>query len=326
MPGVAGRRLFRGRARVLSGPGPATFSVPVAQVWSEPGSAGPDGMVTEGLLGEPVEVHSLHGDWAEVTLPWQPSCLDDRGYPGYVREDALTSSRSAPGAQAAVVVGQLAAVARRLGAGPSPGGREETLSFGTVLSPVCGEVLGEGVGVGEPEDDHGGPEAGELECEAGGDLWRVGAPALRRLAAAEAPGLVEVASVFLGVGYVWGGSSGRGIDCSGLVHLAYRSLGRMVPRDAHDQREWSVPLDDGDELAGDLVFFSRPGKRPHHVGILARPRRGDGEMLHAPRSGLEVQWAGVSSKDTDTVIEICRMSTKPLAADGAVGLAGRGAE
>ncbi|MHB8293303.1 MAG: C40 family peptidase [Acidimicrobiales bacterium] len=325
MPGVAGRRLFRGRARVLSGPGPATFSVPVAQVWSEPGSAGPASMVTEGLLGEPAEVHSLHDGWAEVTLPWQPSSLDDRGYPGYVRQAALTWSGSAPGVQAAVVVVQLAAVARRLGAG-RPGGGEETLSFGTLLSPAGGEVLGEGVGVGEPGGDHGGPEAGQLECEAGGDLWRVGAPALRRLVAAGAPGLIEAASVFLGVGYVWGGTSGRGIDCSGLVHLAYRSLGRMVPRDAHDQREWSVKLGEGEEMPGDLVFFSRPGKPPHHVGILARPRRGDGEMLHAPRSGLEVQWAEVPSKDTGTVIEICRMSPKPLAVDGAVGVAGRGAE
>ena len=43
------------------------------------------------------------------------------------------------------------------------------------------------------------------------------------------------AGAYLGAPYLWGGMSERGINCSGLVHMAFRRLGRLVPRDAHEQ-------------------------------------------------------------------------------------------
>ena len=47
---------------------------------------------------------------------------------------------------------------------------------------------------------------------------------------------VQEARSYLGAPYEWGGMTARGIDCSGLVHMAYRRLGRLIPRDA-DQQE-----------------------------------------------------------------------------------------
>jgi gamma-D-glutamyl-L-lysine dipeptidyl-peptidase len=84
---------------------------------------------------------------------------------------------------------------------------------------------------------------------------------------------VEEARAFLGVPYLWGGMSERGIDCSGLVHMAWRRLGRLVPRDA-DQQEAAgtavtVPL------YGDLALYG--AESVTHVAFWL----GSGRILHA---------------------------------------------
>jgi cell wall-associated NlpC family hydrolase len=64
----------------------------------------------------------------------------------------------------------------------------------------------------------------------------------------------------------------RGIDCSGLVHMAYRRLGRLVPRDADQQEEAGVEVD---ELRpGDLVTYGDP---VDHIAFWI----GDGRILHS---------------------------------------------
>lgn len=73
--------------------------------------------------------------------------------------------------------------------------------------------------------------------------------------------LVSVAREYLGTPYRWGGLTDAGVDCSGLVWLAYARHGVVLPRDADQQREVGEPVDRDDLRAGDLLFF------PGHVAI-----------------------------------------------------------
>jgi cell wall-associated NlpC family hydrolase len=94
---------------------------------------------------------------------------------------------------------------------------------------------------------------------------------------------VDVARTYLGAPYLWGGMTEAGIDCSGLVHMAYRRAGRLVPRDAWQQLEAGEPV--ADPEPGDLVLYGEPGKPADHVAFWL----GDGRILHATaREGLGV--------------------------------------
>ena len=70
---------------------------------------------------------------------------------------------------------------------------------------------------------------------------------------------VEEARRFLGAPYLWGGLTERGIDCSGLVHIAYRRVGRLIPRDADQQEEAGLAISDDELRAGDLIAYAENG-------------------------------------------------------------------
>src|SRR5205807_4490670 len=87
---------------------------------------------------------------------------------------------------------------------------------------------------------------------------------------------VEEARAYLGAPYEWGGMTERGIDCSGLVHMAHRRLGRLVPRDADQQEAAAEPVGESELQPGDLVCFGPAGKATHIAFLL-----GEGRILHA---------------------------------------------
>lgn len=96
--------------------------------------------------------------------------------------------------------------------------------------------------------------------------------------------VISYAKQFLGVPYVWGGTTPAGFDCSGLVQYVYRnSVGVKLPRVSQAQRNVGTRVSRGQALPGDMVNYN------HHVGIYL----GNGYMIHAPKPGDKVKIAKV---------------------------------
>jgi len=92
--------------------------------------------------------------------------------------------------------------------------------------------------------------------------------------------ILSVARQMMGVPYLWGGTSTKGMDCSGLTKIAYFSQGIILARDASQQAMYGEHIDfkDYNNLQpGDLLFFGRSAQHITHVGIYL----GNEEYLNA---------------------------------------------
>ena len=106
--------------------------------------------------------------------------------------------------------------------------------------------------------------------------------------------LVATCKKYLGVPYVWGGTSPRGFDCSGLMQYVYAQVGKSIPRTAATQFAGGIPIPS--PRPGDLVFFKGAlgtASRPGHVGMFI----GNGQMIHAPQTGDVVKIANAFRSD-----------------------------
>jgi cell wall-associated NlpC family hydrolase len=92
------------------------------------------------------------------------------------------------------------------------------------------------------------------------------------------PESIELAKRFLGVPYLWGGSSSYGYDCSGFTQMLVRARGFNMPRDADQQAAWSgvARIERKDLQPGDLLFFGSSGKDITHTGMYI----GDWQFIH----------------------------------------------
>jgi cell wall-associated NlpC family hydrolase len=99
-------------------------------------------------------------------------------------------------------------------------------------------------------------------------------------------GVVGIAMRYLGVPYVWGGSTPRGFDCSGFVSYVFAQIGVSVPHSSYAQFGMGTAISINALQPGDLVFFTGAS----HVGIYI----GGGQFIHAPHTGDVVKISSLS--------------------------------
>lgn len=113
--------------------------------------------------------------------------------------------------------------------------------------------------------------------------------------------LVEDAWPFVGVPYLWGGTTAHGIDCSGFAQLMHTLAGVIIPRDADVQFAAGRPVEPP-YAAGDLLYFGGSGghRDVSHVGISLGPEHdADGMvMIHSSRSRNGVYVDDINAVDS----------------------------
>ncbi len=183
----------------------------------------------------------LYGEQFDVLedkngVAWGQSVTD--GYVGYVAADGLGET----------VVSNARITALTAPIYPEPNFKSVPVAH----VPWLGEVAVEG------EGDYLKTQLGYISAKHIGD---------------SATDFVAQAERLVGVPYLWGGRSSRGLDCSALVQLSLAACGRAAPRDSDMQMdECGVPLAEDENLAcGDLVFWKG------HVGIMLD----QAQLLHA---------------------------------------------
>lgn len=272
----------RGLAYVLGPrfPSEAVAAVPAADLRAKPGApASPKALdrdrLTQVLYGEPVILLKAKDDWVYARVPRQPRRRRGRwqGYEGWLPASAVKAPPRPYAPRAIVILKRVEA------------------SF----QDLQGRTRSLWLPLGASLEARAAKDGGYVGRLLRGRDMRLPAGALRLdgLPAKDLRGrIVRAASQFIGDAYVWGGLSGVpavegwGVDCSGLVHAAYRSAGLEIPRDAEDQFRKARRLEAAEIQAGDLVFLTRSARSRtvDHVLLYAGGERLIESRLEAGRA------------------------------------------
>lgn len=99
-------------------------------------------------------------------------------------------------------------------------------------------------------------------------------------------GIVEYAKKFQGVRYKFGGTTEKGMDCSGLVFESYRAFNVILPRISRDMAKRGEKINLRQVEKGDLLFFNTGNRRNdiNHVGLVVSSENGTIKFIHATTS------------------------------------------
>lgn len=236
--------------------------VSVANLRSEPRHSAE--LATQALLGSPLKVLDRQGDWFLVQPPDRYLAWLEAGAFSQMDHEAMTAFYHSKLALVNRPIAQLTA----LGGG---GKSLRDLSLGNIVKKLEQQANWQQIEL--PDGQKGWLPAEQLLDF---DAW---------LAASEQLKSTEYAGLFYGLPYLWGGTSAKGLDCSGFTKMVYWLNGFVIPRDASQQVEAGeeVPLSPLLEEAkpGDLLFFGvlreDGSQRINHVGLYL----GGGRFVHS---------------------------------------------
>jgi len=98
--------------------------------------------------------------------------------------------------------------------------------------------------------------------------------------------IIDYAKQFEGVKYRFGGTTRKGMDCSGLVYESFSAYNIQLPRISRDMAKQGKKISIGTVIPGDLIFFKTKNKRNaiNHVGLVIASSTGNIKFIHATTS------------------------------------------
>lgn len=103
---------------------------------------------------------------------------------------------------------------------------------------------------------------------------------------AQADAIIGTAMEFTGTRYKYGGTTKKGMDCSGLLYVAFGAHDFSIPRVSHEMAKIGRKIRVQNLRKGDLVFFTttRRGRKINHVGLVVAADKNDVRFIHSTSS------------------------------------------
>ncbi len=250
----------------MAGNTKGVIKISVANLRSKPSHSSE--LVTQAILGTPVKVYKKDGGWYFIQTP--------EGYLAWVDYGGVTpfSNNDLSKWKAADKVIYLETFGFAYEGANTESQVVSDLVAGNIL-----ELVGEENGFYKVKYPHG--KVGYIEQSKA-------QPYEQWLSALKPSGesLVKTSKTLMGIPYLWGGTSAKGVDCSGYTKTIFFLNGIIIPRDASQQIHTGIELDTDRNfenlIPGDLLFFGRKAtnnttERVIHVGMWI----GDNKFIHS---------------------------------------------